>query len=130
MNAAQFIHAGISAVDLDRAVRWYAAYFGFIESKRFEKPALEIKAAVLTLGEMTLEILAPYNPVPASVGENSLVENLRSCGSNHLAFSVSDVNGLFSRMKDDGVTLVSDLIDGRLFFCKDSDGTLLEIKQQ
>ena len=128
MSHSTFAHAGICVSDIERACSWYNLYFGFTLTRRFEKPSLEIKGAVLSLGNVTLEILEPYNPKPVPVITGSLAVHLRNLGSNHIAIGVSDVAELFNRMKSDNVKLITDLIDNKFFFCKDPDDTLIEIK--
>ena len=129
MNEFKIAHFGISVKDIDRAVEWYRDNFGFEEEKRFEKPDLEIKGAVMTLGSITLEILAPYTPQTAGVKDDSLVAGLRRIGANHFALCVDDIASFYRELKDNKVQLVTDIIDNRLFFCKDPDDTLIEIKQ-
>ena len=126
---AHLQHIGISVSDLNRSVAWYGAYFDARETKRFEKEELEIVGAVLELESGTIEVLAPYTPHPAHGGEKSLVEVLRPMGANHIAIGVSDLCALYDRMTAAGETVVTETIDGRFFFCKDPDGTLLEVKQ-
>jgi catechol 2,3-dioxygenase-like lactoylglutathione lyase family enzyme len=126
---AHLHHAGISVGDLNRTVAWYGAYFDARETKRFEKQELEIVAAVLELESGTIEVLAPYTPTPAHGTEHSLVEVLRPMGANHLAIAVRDLARIYEKMTAAGETVVTELVDGRFFFCKDPDGTLLEVKQ-
>ncbi len=126
---AQMVHFGISVFDLDRSVEWYCRYFGFVETKRFNKPELEISGATLTLGDGMLEILAPFRICKSDASAGGLIENLRNVGSNHFALSVDSVAECFGQMKTDGVCMVSELIGGKFFFCKDPDGTLVEVKQ-
>ena len=126
--SAQIAHVGISVSDIDKSIAWYSKYFGFVETKRFDKPALEIRGAVLNLGEGLLEILAPYAPLVAKSPGATLTEHLRQCGSNHFALSVDSLSACHEKMKADDVAMVSDII-GSFYFCCDPDGTLLEIKQ-
>lgn len=121
-------HVGISVSDLDRSVAWYVSHFGFEETKRFEKPELEIKGAALALGDCGLEILAPYAPVSATKTDDTLVHALRATGANHMALAVDDVAACYRKFVAEGVEMISELLDGRFFFCRDPDGTVLEIK--
>jgi catechol 2,3-dioxygenase-like lactoylglutathione lyase family enzyme len=122
------LHIGISVVDIDRSVQWYTNLFGFKEVTRFEKAELEIKAAVLCLGEHTIELIAPYRPQPLTIEGNGLAEALRSIGVNHIAVAVDDINGIYGKCLSNKAEMVTELIHGRMFFCRDPDGTLLEIK--
>jgi catechol 2,3-dioxygenase-like lactoylglutathione lyase family enzyme len=127
--ASQLQHAGISVSSLDRAVSWYEKYFNFKEVKRFEKDSLEIRAALMQCGDGLLEILAPATPVQRQKGGAGLVEELRVCGANHFAVGVDNIEFLYENMQADNVALVTELMDGRLFFCKDPDGTLIEVRK-
>ena len=124
----EYQHTGISVTDIDRTLAWYATHFGFKETKRFVKPELEIQGAVMAIGNAVLEILQPYSPTPAQQGCHTLAQHLRKLGANHIAIGVSDITGCFEKFKADNVDLVSEIIDGRFFFCKDPDGTLIEVR--
>ena len=126
---SEFQHAGISVGDLDRAVAWYIGVFGFVEVKRFRKEELQVAGAVLQLGALSLEVLAPFAPVRPSPFPSSLVSHLRVLGANHLAFGVSDLAPCRERLEASGAAMLSPVIDGRFFFCADPDGTVLEIRK-
>ena len=128
-NSFQLVHFGISVSDLERSIQWYCKHFGFKEVKRFEKPELQIKGAALVLGDSALEILEPTQPATPDKTEGSLVQHLQKTGANHLALNVDNIMECYERLKQENVTIVSDLIGGRFFFCKDPDQTLLEIRQ-
>lgn len=128
---AEIHHAGISVSELGRAVAWYTAHFGFKEEKRFEKAELEIRGALLRLGDGALEILEPYAPsVPPAPSEAGAAGALRRIGANHLSIAVDDPAECMARMMAEGCGVVSGLIDGRFFFCKDPDGTLIEVRRR
>ncbi len=129
MNEFKMLHFGISVVDLERTVKWYKENFGFKEVRRFENLDFEIKAAVLELNGFTLEAIQPDTPDHMPEGGNSLKEQLRKTGVNHFALSSDELISFYDRLKANNVELVTDIIDNRLFFCKDPDGTLIEVKQ-
>ncbi len=123
-------HAGITVTDLERAVRWYGGYFGAEEERRFEKVDFEIKAATLRMGDSRLEIFQPFHPLPAPCPGKWPAEFFRPLGVHHLAIAVADVGALFERMKADRVEVLTDLVEGRFFFCRDPFGTRLEVRQR
>ena len=127
MNTIQ--HIGLCVRDLDKTLAWYAKWFGFIEVKRFEKPEFEVKGAVISLAGQSIEILAPYNPVVSFVETAGIVKTLAHLGLNHMAIGVDDVAKLYLDLKASGISMVTELVDGRFFFCRDPDGTVLEIKR-
>src|SRR5512139_342050 len=121
-------HIGISVADLDRSVAWYTSHLGFAETKRFRKDDLEISGAVLQLGVMSLEVLAPFAPAPAAPPALTLVEQLRRIGMNHIAIGVEDLPACHERLRASGAFLMTPVVDGRFFFCTDPDGTVLEVR--
>lgn len=121
-------HIGICATDIDRTVNWYSRWFGFREVKRFEKAEFEIKGALMSLGDFAIEVLVPKGPLETQRERSGIIETFRQPGTNHIAIEVDDVTALYEKCLAEGVPLVTDLVDGRFFFCKDPDGTVLEIR--
>ncbi len=130
MNEFRMQHFGISVRDIDKTIEWYKKNFGFELTREFEKPDLEIRGALMKLGDFTLEILQPYFPEPFTAKDNSLITLLQKMGANHFAFSVNDIESTYRKLKENKVELVTELINKKMFFCKDPDGTLIEIRQQ
>ena len=125
----EIAHFGICVHDLDRSVTWYRDILGFEEVKRFEKPEFEVKAAVVKLGNVSLEILQPDKPQTAPESGNDLAARLRRIGANHFAVNVDDVKSLYHTLKAKKADLATGLIDLRFFFCTDPDGSLIEVRQ-
>lgn len=123
-------HIGISVVNLDEAVNWYEDNFGASEIKRTYKEALGLSIAVLELGNLHLELLQPDRPEQTTSIRGTLKELLQRVGTSHIALSVSDVKGLYNRLKASGAEMVTELVEGRLFFCRDPNGILIEVKQK
>lgn len=121
-------HFGICVRDLDATVKWYRKHLGFSEVKRFERPEIEIQGALLSLPGGFLEILSPLHPAMAA-REGLLVHQLQKLGANHFALAVANVKATFRKMKSLPLPYQSELVDGKFFFCKDPEGTLIEIKQ-
>ncbi len=46
----------------------------------------------------------------------------------HRGISAEDVNAFYSELKSKKVELVTELMEQRFFFCKDPDGTLIEVR--
>ncbi|MBD3322251.1 MAG: hypothetical protein GF350_14220 [Chitinivibrionales bacterium] len=128
-DKSAFIHVGITVSDLERSVAWYREHFGFIEVRRFEKPGLEIKAAVIQLNGIQFELLQPANPVGRERPVSPLVKELKASGANHIALGVADISRCYETLENSGCTMVTELLGGKMFFCKDPDGTMLEVKQ-
>ncbi|MFH0925779.1 MAG: VOC family protein [bacterium] len=129
IHSPEFVHFGISVTNLARSVQWYCKNLGFTEVKRFEKPELQIKGAILALGNGTLEILEPARPAKPDKIKGTLQIHLQRIGANHLAIGVDDLSTYYERLKQKNVKFVSEIVDNRFFFCKDPDEMLLEIRQ-
>ncbi len=125
-----FEHAGVTVTDLEVAVAWYAESFGFEETRRFEKAEFQVKGATLQLGDDVLELLEPYDPEPDPRAEGALEVLLARVGANHIALNVDDAATAFEKLQADGVSLVTELLEGRFFFCRDPFGTLIEVRQR
>ena len=124
-------HTGVTVTDLNHSIEWYKHYLGCEEVKRFSKPELGVKeGALIKLGESYLELIEPEHPRPAILNNVSLEILLQKKGINHLAIAVDDIKSVYNSYKLGYVELVTALIDERMFFCRDPDGTLLEIRQK
>ena len=124
-------HVAITVFDLEKSVEFYEINFGFQEVKRFDKPNLKLRAVLLQLGDFPLEIIQPYSTETSMIIEekSDLAKILHEEGINHLAFSVNDINASYDRLKENKVKLVTEIIEGRCFFCRDNDGVLIEVKR-
>ena len=130
MPEYRFEHAGVTVTDIDEAVAWYGASFGFEETRRFEKAELQIKGATLQLGDDVLELLEPYHPEPDPRTGGSLEALLARVGANHFALNVDDASAAYEKLRADGTEMVTELLEGRFFFCRDPFGTLIEVRQR
>jgi catechol 2,3-dioxygenase-like lactoylglutathione lyase family enzyme len=126
-------HVAITVTDLDRAVAWYTTHFGFTEVKRSDRPDLQVRLALLQLGNRFLEIFEGYEPQPLPEGENHLQSSLQRVGTKHMALLVDDAAAAYQQLKDAGVEMDTELARGRTsqqFFCRDPDSILIEIIQR
>ena len=123
-------HFGISVANLDESVSWYKDTFGAREIKRTYKQDFGLTIALLELGDFHLELLQPDTPEQTARIAGTLKELLQRVGASHIALSVSDVKGLYNRLKASGAEMVTELVGERLFFCRDPNGILIEVKQK
>lgn len=123
-------HFAISVANLERSVAWYKKYFGFEEVRRFEKPEFEMKAAILKLEAFVLEIIQPTHPLIKPQEKKTLLAHLQKLGVHHFSLTVNNAAEAFDSLANSNADMVTELMEGRYFFCKDPDGTLIEIKQQ
>lgn len=65
-----------------------------------------------------------------AVGTADLESSIRWCEDIfRFAISVRDIEVFHKGLQSKKVPFVSDIIDGRVFFCEDPDGTLIRIKR-
>jgi methylmalonyl-CoA/ethylmalonyl-CoA epimerase len=126
----ELAHIGVTVVDLDSAVNWYKDSFGAREVTRTYKQDFGLTIALLELGDSHLELLQPDKAQERARIEGTLKELLQRVGESHIAVSVPDIIGTYDRLKANGAEMVTDLIEERLFFCKDPNGILIEVKQK
>jgi len=126
----KFEHTSISVTDINKTIEWYKINFEFELIREFEKPDLEVKGAVLKLGDFILEVLQSYSPEAHIPAGNSLISHFRQIGVNHIAVSVSNINEIYQKFKNNKIELVGELIGNKTFFCKDPDGILIEVRER
>lgn len=133
MNNSVIEHFGMTVSNIENTIEWYKQNFGFEEEKRFDKPGLELKGAVIKLGNTSIELLQPYKPARKQdffIGKEVLPKDvLNNTGLAHFALSVKDINVLHKRLKEDNTRILTEIAESKYFFCTDPDGILLEIRQ-
>lgn len=127
---ARLDHVGVVVADLDAAVAWYHDHFGAEQVRRFERADFGIRAASLRLGDAALEFIQPAAAPPATPPGNWPGGFFAPAGTHHLAIAVDDAAALFDSIGQTGAQVLTGLIEGRFFFCRDPFGTLLEIRQK
>lgn len=135
-------HAGIVVTDLEAALRFYRDLLGFRETKRLEESGAYIDNMLALEGAQvtTVKLAAP---------DGNLIELLHfgthprprpsppdACriGITHIAFTVDDLGQLYSTLTAAGVSFNAPpqlSPDGyaQVTFCRDPDGTLIELVQ-
>ncbi|MEK6646267.1 MAG: VOC family protein [Candidatus Firestonebacteria bacterium] len=132
MSEAKFEHIGLTVRDIEKAIGWYKDNFGIEEIKRFDKPDLELKGAVIKLGDFLIEFLQPYTTSmenQKSNTKNQICEILHEIKLVHFSLSVADINSTYRKLKENNIEFITEIFDSRYFFCKDPDGFLIEVKQ-
>jgi len=86
--------------------------------------------ALLELGNLHLELLQPDRPEQTTRIKGTLKELLQRVGDSHIALTVSDIKGVYEKLRSNGAELVTGLVEERLFFCRDPNGVLIEVKQK
>jgi len=115
-------HAAIASPDPERLAAWYVAQLGFtINYQSKNSRTVFVKA----LDGSMIEIIESTGPAASS--------GLKDAGLRHLALTVTDFDGAYQRLKDGGVSFISepDRRGGNaVVFFRDPDGNILHLLQR
>jgi len=131
-------HVGIAVADLDEAIAWYHDHLGMIvlheevnEEQGIREAMLSVRGA--PVGSAQVQLMAP-------VSDSSAIAKFldkRGPGIQQLAYRVSDLEELTSRLAEQGVRLLYDApkrgtANSRINFIhpKDASGVLIELVEQ
>ncbi len=140
MTMKNIRHTGIVVTDMERSLKFYRDLLGlqpvidFTEESEYMDTLCALKGVRLRMVKLVAEDggmieLLQYLSHPRQRPEgNTLCE----IGPTHVAFTVDDVDEVFSDWSAKGITCTGQpqmSPDGKakLFFCQDPDGTFLEI---
>lgn len=142
LGIAGMHHVGLSTLDLDRLVRFYAETFGFKEEVAFswEPGFADIDAALgldesagsmamLRLGTVYLELFEFTHPRPAPADP---ARSVTEVGINHLCLLVDDIEVVVERLTAMNIPVHAsprDIGDGPFVYCRDPDGNAIEFWQ-
>jgi len=128
-------HVGIAVADLDAAIAWYHDHLGMIVLHEEVNDDQGIREAMLSVrgapvGSAQVQLMAP-------VDDSSAIAKFldkRGPGLQQMAYRVSDLDQLSTRLQDQGVRLIYDAprrgtSDSRINFIhpKDAGGVLIEL---
>lgn len=97
-------HIGVAVRDIDEALTLYRDVLGLEVKKREELPDLQLRVAMLALGDTAIELLEPTDP-ESTVGR--FIER-RGEGIHHLAFNVESIDDMLGQLKESGVQLIDE----------------------
>ncbi len=126
-------HIGIAVRDIADALTLYRDVLGLEVKKREELPELQLRVAMLALGDTAIELLEPTDP-ESTVGR--FIER-RGEGIHHLAFNVDDIDAMLEQLKESGVQLIDEearrgVGNARVAFIhpRSAKGVLLELVEE
>jgi len=124
-------HVGIAVEDLGASIKMYQDLFGAKMPDILEDQAQGVKAAFISLGQTTLELLQ-------GLGPETIIARFvskRGAGLHHLALNVDDIEGKLSILKRAGTRLIDPAprqgLSGLIAFIHpvETQGVLIELVQ-
>ena len=132
-------HTGIVVFDLDRSMHFYMEKLGFKVLKRMNESGsfidqiLGLENIEVTTVKMVIKNNQMIELLDFSMNNKVMKEkNINDIGPTHLAFTVDDVDKMYSDFIDDGIEFISNpkiSPDGyaKVAFCKAPEGTFIEL---
>ena len=132
-------HTGIVVFDLDRSMHFYMEKLGFKVLKRMNESGsfidqiLGLENIEVTTVKMVIKNNQMIELLDFSMNNKVMKEkNINHIGPTHLAFTVDDVDKMYSDFIDDGIEFISNpkiSPDGyaKVAFCKAPEGTFIEL---
>lgn len=129
------IHQGISVPDMDASVAWYREMFGFEPVSDEVVAPLGCRIVFLRLGSFELELFQylgeDRKALPPERREPN--EDIKTCGTKHVAYAVEDLRGLAAQLRAKGVDFAMEpfpMHEDLVCFIRDNSGILLELIQR
>ena len=125
-------HVAIAVKDLDEGIKTYENLLGIKPSHIEEVPDQGIKAALLVIGDMEIELIQPISP---DTGVAKFLEN-KGEGIHHICFEVDDVDKDLESLAGKDVKLIDKQgrkgLAGKIGFVhpKSTKGVLIELAQK
>jgi methylmalonyl-CoA/ethylmalonyl-CoA epimerase len=123
-------HIGVATDDLEGALALYEETLGMPVAHRETVESQGVEAVLLDVGEGHVELLKPLGP-ETPVGK--YLEK-RGPGLHHVAYAVSDIEDVLSRLSEAGIELIDQeprvgIRDSKVAFVhpRSTDGVLTEI---
>ncbi len=127
--------AGVAVGDVAASSKWYEAKLGFETYRRMDLPEHGLKIVFLRSGSFRLELVEKAGAVPLRTLVPGLTDEMKVLGLKKLAFAVSDIDKVATRLRGQGVRFVVEPFDDapmklRSFVVADPDGNELQFVQE
>ena len=126
------LHVGISVLDMDAALAWYAKNLDFALVQDEYVPALKARVCFLQNREFQLELFRYDAPKPLPQERLTPNSDLQTVGTKHVAFEVPDMQALKEKFVANGVDIAHEIRMGNnnVMFVRDNSGVLIEFIQK
>ena len=138
-------HVGITVSNLDKSISFYRDLLGFNITKEMDESGqhidnfsglenVDVRTVKMSGTDGSMIELLYYRSHPENNEEN-VSKNITKVGCSHFALTVTDLPALCSRLLENELVVLCDpqySPDGnvRLTFCRDPDGTLIELVEE
>lgn len=126
------LHQGISVPNMDESLQWYEKAFGFTLVSDKVIPMLNSRVAFVKLGDFELELFQYLgedgSPLPEARRYPN--EDLKTCGTKHVAYRVEDMGGVYRHLQDIGADIAIPpfpMEGDTVCFLRDNSGVLIEL---
>tara|TARA_R100001086_G_scaffold238676_1_gene163580 strand:+ start:81 stop:506 length:426 start_codon:yes stop_codon:yes gene_type:complete len=135
-------HTGIVVKDMEKSINFYVNNFGFeVKKDQVEQGKyidvflgidnLKVRTVKMSLNNNHMIELLKFHSHP-SEGNASFITDI---GCSHFAMTVRDADSLYEKLKKQNIDIINKprlSPDGlvKVFFCKDHDGTWLELVEE
>tara|TARA_B100000686_G_C16724435_1_gene936971 strand:+ start:1266 stop:1697 length:432 start_codon:yes stop_codon:yes gene_type:complete len=138
-------HVGITVTDLSESINFYVHHLGFKMAVEMDEAGehidrfsglnnIDVRTVKLRGDDNCMIELLYYRSHPCVASENKK-RNITAIGCSHFALTVPDLDYLYEHLRAQGVDFMcapQSSPDGKvkLTFCRDPDGTLIELVQE
>ena len=125
-------HISIAVKNLEEGLKTYEKLLGIKPSKIEEVPDQGIKAAMMHIGDVEIELIEPVKP---DTGVAKFLEK-KGEGIHHICFEVDDIDKALESLAASGVELIDKKsrtgLAGKIGFLhpRSSNGVLIELAQK
>ena len=135
-------HVGITVTHLENSIAFYERFFGFRIVKRMIETGphinnfsglkgVEVETVKMSAPDESMIELLYYHSHP----KIAKAHDITNIGCSHFALTVKNLNDLYEKLLDSSIVVLCEpqhSPDGKamVLFCKDPDGTLIELVQE
>jgi methylmalonyl-CoA/ethylmalonyl-CoA epimerase len=126
------LHHGISVENMEESIAWYEKNFkAEVISDDFEE-MLNARVVFMRLGTFEIELFEYKGTDKKPVPEERKMpnEDLKTCGTKHVAYLVEDLETFVDQLKKNGVDIAAGpfpMHTEKVCFIRDNSGVLIEL---